>query len=185
MTATEWIGRRIYLLWKAILISTAFAPALGVYGIVLLTECEYVMGAFFMATAFALWGLCHVCLRRSVKHSPRLELKPTSVEVADNETLNFLLVYLLPLITRDLTDYNWIAWGIVAAVFVLVVAASYSYHFNPLLVFSGWHFYKVNTEEEVKYVLITRDRIREAKKPRRVGRLTEYIFLDKEPETNA
>lgn len=167
------------------LISTAFGPALGVYGIVLLTECEYLAGTAFIASALALWGVCHLSLRYSMKHSPRLELTPTSVEVADNETLSFLLVYLLPLITRDLTDYNWIAWGIVAAVFVLVVAASYTYHFNPLLVLSGWHFYKVNTEEEVKYVLITRDRILEARKPRRVGRLTEYIFLDKGPTTNA
>ncbi len=185
MGISERIGRAGYTLWKAMLISTAFAPALGVYGVVLLTECEYVWGVASMAAALALWVICHLSLRFSMKHSPRMELKPTSVEVADNEMLGFLLVYLLPLITRDLADYNWIAWGIVAAVFVLVIAASYTYHFNPLLVFSGWHFYKVNTEEEVRYVLISRDRILDAKTPRRVGRLTEYIFLDKERPKNA
>ena len=185
MRVREWIGRRVYTLWKALLVSTAFAPALGVYGIVLLTECDYVAGSLFVAGSLALWLICHLCLRYSMRHSPRLQLKPTSVEVADNETLSFLLLYLLPLITRDLTDYNWLAWAIVATVFVLVVAASYTYHFNPLLVVSRWHFYKVNTEEQVKYVLISRDRILEAGKPRRVGRLAEYIFLDKEKPKNA
>ena len=176
---TALIGRWTYRLWKATLIATAFAPALGVYGVVLLTECEYLLSFLFIGTGVVLWALCHLFLRWSVRRASRLELKPTSVEVADSETLGFLLVYLLPLITRDLTEYNWIAWVIVASVFVLVVAAGYTYHFNPLLVLTGWHFYKINTTEEVRYVLITRDRILEANKPRKVGRLTEYIFLDK------
>ena len=167
------------------LIFTAFAPALGIYGIVLLMDSEYASGSMSILGAVALWAICHLSLRHSMKHAPRIELRPTSVEVADNETIGFLLVYLLPLITRNVADYNWLAFGIVAAVFVLVMAASYTYHFNPLLVLSGWHFYKVNTEENVRYVLISRDRILDAKTPRRVGRLTEYIFFDKGEPKNA
>lgn len=174
-----WLGRWIYTCWKALLIATAFAPALVVYGMLQLVDCRYASGAALMAAALALWAFCHWSLRRSVKRAPRLELRTTSVEVADNETVGFLLVYLLPLITRNLADYDWLAWSIVAAVFVFVIAGSYAYHFNPLLVCSGWHFYKVDTKERVRYLLISRDRILDAGAPRRVGRLTEYIFLDK------
>ncbi len=90
---------------------TAFAPALGIYGIVLLMDSEYASGSMSILGAVALWAICHLSLRHSMKHAPRIELRPTSVEVADNETIGFLLVYLLPLITRNMADYNWLAFG--------------------------------------------------------------------------
>ena len=179
------LGRWIYIAWKALLIATAFAPALVVYGVLLLLECEYGLGVAFLLISIALWVFCHWNLRNSVKHAPAMELKTTSVEAADNETASFLLVYLLPLITRNLTDYDWFAWIIVAGLFVLVIATGYAYHFNPLLVLAGWHFYKVNTREQVRYLMISRDRILDVRTPRRVGRLTEYIFLDKGKRENA
>ena len=180
-----WLGRRIYAFRRVMLIFTAFAPALIVYGVVLLAEHEYAWGVVSILGAGVLWIICIAILRHTVKHSPPIELRPTSVDVADNETIGFLLVYLLPIITRNVTDYNWLAFGVVAAVFALVMAASYTYHFNPLLVLSGWHFYKVNTENNVMYVLVTRDRILRPEKPRSVARLTEYVLIDQGTPQNA
>ena len=93
--------------------------------------------------------------------------------------MNFLLIYLLPLITRDLATYNWQAWIVIALIFCGVVATSYSYHFNPLLVVFCYHFYKVSDKEGMSYVLITRKQLFKANNTLEVVKLSEYVLLAK------
>jgi hypothetical protein len=66
----------------------------------------------------------------------------------------------------------------VAALFFLIVATSHSYHFNPLLGFLGYHFYEVNIEGGITYVLITKQNIADCKSITQVVQLTEYMILE-------
>ena len=180
-TRERWLeafGSGVYFLRNALLASTALAPALFVYAVVAVTESDYHRAAILASFAIGLWIGCDLWLERCVRRAPREGLNVTSVEAADNEALGLVLVYILPLITRDLDSFNFVAWIVIAVFLMIIVAVSYTYYFNPLLVVSGWHFYKVDTERHVKYILITKERKRDTGYMR-VGKLTEYIYVDK------
>ena len=104
-----------------------------------------------------------------------------TVETADHEIFGLVLIYLLPLITRDLVNYNWLVWILVTLIFCLVVATSYGFHFNPLLVFLGYHFYRVTEKGGIPHVLIANRRIYKTGETLNVARLSEYVLIEKKP----
>ena len=64
-----------------------------------------------------------------------------------------LVVYLLPLLRTSFSDLEPMILIAAVAVFLALALTGYNYHFNPLLRFLGWNFYKVGTPEGVTYVL--------------------------------
>lgn len=166
---------------KVLLALTAFAPVLLTYAAVSAMNCEYVHAVTFVITCIVLVLVCAGLLRFARTRLQSRPYRTTTVETADNEVFGLLLVYVLPLITRDLAAYNWYAWILVTLLFCLVVATSYGYHFNPLLIFLRYHFYKVTESEGMPHVLITRRRIYQTGEVLEVGRVTEYVLIEKGP----
>ena len=105
-------------------------------------------------------------------------MKIKSVKTVDNEIVGFLLVYLLPLINQSQTTIKLPVLLFVAVIFFLIVYNSHAYHFNPLLVFFGYHFFEVTIEGDITYVLITRKKITDCKNVSQVVQLTEYMILE-------
>ena len=66
----------------------------------------------------------------------------------------------------------------VAVIFFFIAHNSHAYHFNPLLVFFGYHFFEVTIEGDITYVLITRQNITDCKAVSQVVQLTEYMIFD-------
>ena len=163
-----------------LLTATAFAPALLVYAWLWAAQCYYWEAIYSVIACFVLVVLCLGLMAYAKKNLATIPYVTKSIETVDSETMNFLLIYLMPLITRDLATYNWKAWIVIAIIFCVVVATSYSYHFNPLLVIFRYHFYKVSDKEGMSYVLITRRRLFKANEDLRVGRLSEYILIEKD-----
>lgn len=169
---------------KLMLTGTALAPVLLVYAWVLFTAHQPMtalllisLAAVLVVTMIALLRYCRANLERS-------KFKVTSIEAADREYVTFILLYLSPLFTAEVNDVNWNVLVPSLVIFVLVISTGFGYHFNPLLGALGWHFYKVNTDEGVTYVLITKKELRTAKQCLTVGQLTEYIVIDL-PESGA
>ena len=115
---------------KFLLAATAFAPTLLTYAAVSVINCDYWYAAAFVAGCVLLVFLCAGLLRFAKSHLQSRVYHVASVETADNEVFGLLLIYLLPLITRDLATYNWLAWILVTLLFCLVVATSYGFHFK-------------------------------------------------------
>ena len=165
---------------KWILGCTAFAPALLTYTYVAYRDCELSLAAIFLLSFILLLATCVLLLRRARSSFEEIHVEPTKVEIADNEVMSFLLIYLLPLITRDIGDFDWEVWLVVAVVFIFTIVCSYSYHFNPLLVMLGWHFYKITTKAGVVYVVITKRHLVDSNRQLTLVQLTEYVLIDKE-----
>lgn len=163
---------------RLLLTSTAIAPILVTYAWMAYREGERTHALVFLMACGILVLICLRMLSYSAKHLESMEFKPSAVEVADRENSAFLLLYLLPLFTAEYGSLNWQIWVPTILVFGVVVATSYSYHFNPLLGILGWHFYKVGTDEGVTYMLITKRHLKTSKETIEVGQLTEYIVLD-------
>ena len=166
---------------KFLLAATAFAPILLVYTVVSVINHNYYHAAAFMTGCAVLIFMCVALLRFASREIQSMDYRTETVEVADGEVFGLLLVYLLPLINRDLDNYNWPIWFLVMSLFCLVVATSYGYHFNPLLIFLGYHFYKVKEKDKITHILITRRRIYKTRESLKVARIATYILFEKKP----
>ncbi len=165
---------------KWVLGCTAFAPALLTYTYVAYRDGEALLAATFLISFMLLLTICVSLLRHARSSFEPIHVEPTKVEIADNEVMSFLLIYLLPLITRDIQDFDWEVWVVVAVIFVFTIVCSYSYHFNPLLVMLRWHFYKITTKAGIGYIVITKRHLVDSKRELILAQLTEYVLIDKE-----
>ena len=163
-----------------LLTATSVAPVLLAFAILFGLEGNWATGIVFLVICLLLVMLCVVMIRKARSQLEDIDFQVSSIEAADRENVSFLVIYILPLFTANLSELNWSIWIPVIAIFGWITATGYSYHFNPLLNLLGWHFYRVHTSEGVTYVLLTKKELRTANTKLVVGQLTEYIVLDKE-----
>ena len=164
---------------KYALALTAFAPALFIYAVVSAVEGEICRAVWLALVVGVLVVICLELLDFTRNDVRSRSFHADGVESVDSEVFGFVLIYLLPLITRDLADYNWAAWALIAVLFCAVVAIGQGYHFNPLLTVLGYHFYRVREEKGIPHILITRRRLYSARAELTVARLSDFVLLDK------
>ena len=165
---------------KFILTLTAFAPILLVYAIVCILNTQMIL-CFTFIIVFLVLALIYQLILNTIREDlDSLDLNVISVENADGDTLNLLLIYLIPLITRDIGDYNWIIWLVITLFFCIVVAVSYGHQCNPLLMITGYHYYKVKGTGNIVYILITKRRISTAQRSLQVSIVSDYLLIDLE-----
>jgi hypothetical protein len=110
---------------------------------------------------------------------PDEPLTTKKVRTADKEVLAFLLVYLLPLFTKDLIfTGNWVTPAYILGIIAFSVYHSNSFTFNPLLTLAGYHFYEVENENGMVYLLVTRKTLHRHDNALRVKQLADYIYLE-------
>lgn len=163
---------------RILLTSTAIAPVGLTYAWVAFAQGERNAAYIIVCFVVVLVCICIAMLRFAKRNLEKMKFVPSSIEAADKENIGFMLLYLLPLFTDEFNSLNWSLWIPTLAIFGLVTANGYGYHFNPLLGVLRWHFYKVSSKEGVSYILITKRHLRSASTNLTVGQLTEYILID-------
>ena len=148
------------------LTATAIAPVGLIYAVVSVLQMQITTAiAFLVGTCIAVLvcvGILGTIKGRSgVKSSSSAPEKHriTSIEPADRENTAIILLYLMPLFTKDVVDLNWEIWIPRLLVFISIGMTSHIYFFNPLLSILGWHFYRMNTPENVTRILISKKTI--------------------------
>lgn len=165
---------------KTLLTASAIAPISFVYAWAAYHQGEGSVALIAVLVGVAAVAACMIVLRFARTGLERIPFKAQEIEPADSENIGFMLLYLLPLFTDKINTLNWEIWIPIVAIFSVITATGYGYHFNPLLGLLRWHFYKITSTEGVTYVLITKKHIRRASQVLSVGQLTEYILLDLE-----
>jgi hypothetical protein len=165
---------------RLLLTATALAPIAAVYGYVFLMEQQYRSALIAVGLCVALVAACTWLLHHLQTKAETSEFHITSIEAADRENVAFLILYVFPLLTSDITELHWNLVVPILVVFGVVISTGFNYHFNPLLGIAGWHFYRVSTDEGVTFVLITKRRLRDINHSFRVAEVTEYIVIDVE-----
>lgn len=163
---------------KLLLTITAIAPVLLTYALISFLNDNIIEAAILFFIFLILFFICFSLLYYMKKNLERMDFRADSAEVADSENIAILVLYLLPLLSGRSITPDWKVWLPVVLVFGLAIIASYGYHFNPLLGFFGWHFYKVRSKENVTYVLITKKQLVNVTEMIEVGQLTEYMLVD-------
>lgn len=160
--------------------TTAVAPVGLVYAFAFLFEGKFLVAGTISIGVIALVFVAFRFIVYCRSTLQGLTQNITSAETADQENVAFLLLYITPLFTSQTGDMNFVMLAIVGVVFIAVVMAGNNYHFNPLLNLLGWHFYKIDTPDNVKRILISRRDIVNVRDEVTVITLTSYVLLEKE-----
>jgi cobalamin synthase len=156
------------------------APVGITYAWVAWIQDARVTAFYILIGSLSLFVGCLLVLLSAQKSLPASTFKAKSIEASDHENTAFLLLYVMPLFTSQFNTLDWEFWVPTVIIFAVITATGYNYHFNPMLGLLGWHFYKVESQEGVTFVLITKKQIRTASTELKVGQLTEYMLLDLE-----
>ena len=167
------------LLGSFLLTATAVAPVLIAYAIVALIEQDILSCIVIISITIVLVILCFILLRLIRNKQAPFSLSITAVDSADRESLGLMVLYLMPLIGFRFSELDWRMLAPAIVLFLSLVVTGTSYHFNPLFNCLGWHFYKVDTKENVKYLLITKKRLRNVNSPISVVELSKYTLMEK------
>ncbi|MDR3199248.1 MAG: hypothetical protein LBU34_15380, partial [Planctomycetaceae bacterium] len=109
------------------------------------------------------------------QHVSLIPLNTNSVKPSKKNTLSFLFVYSLPLLIQD--KFNTPLVGIAVFITFLLVYGCNTFSYNPVLNLFGFYFYEVTSDENIPYVLITRDEILQSHSPLWVKQIGHHIFI--------
>jgi hypothetical protein len=166
---------------KIFLVSTSLAPIL-----ITLAFLEIRAHDYWTAVAWLVGALVLVMATRGLLYLCRQQLEPLNVHFAkaktsDREVIGFLLAYVTPLALTSGKVPEIDAWAIAFLIllFGAVVWGTHAYDFNPLLGLMGYHFFEVENDKGITYIVITRKSIVDVHQITAVVQLTEYVLLDR------
>ena len=165
-------------LGKLLFTLTSVSPVMLLMALLALLDEECLYAVVFSISGAGLLSLCLFIFRLVRQHSEKMPFSFDSIEPADKDSIGVLLVYLTPLLTTSLMQFQWMNWLITVAVIVVLISLSNSLPLNPILNALGWHSYRVSTDEQVKYILVTKKHLRNVAKSTTVVELADYILVD-------
>jgi hypothetical protein len=166
---------------KPLLVATSMAPILLAFAVNAISEGRSFGDYWFwLVLAALLVCLCHLIMRFSSTQLQRQHLTIKSFKSSDKEVMTFLVAYLLPLVSAKSLGLNGHLLSIVFAVLVFFAAIYHSnaFDFNPLLGLFGYHFYEMQTDNGMTFLLITRRHLLKPNHRVEVVQLFPYTFLN-------
>jgi hypothetical protein len=166
---------------KPLLVSTSMSPVLIAYGINAVADdkgpLEYLP---WFGAAVGMVCLCLLILRFAKTQLEKQHLKVKSIKSSDKEVMTFLLAYLLPLIPAKTIGISghYLTVVFVFSMFFLAIYYSNAFDFNPLLGLCGYHFYEVQSEDGMTFLLITSKHLLKPEQVAEVVQLFPYTFLN-------
>lgn len=165
---------------KLLLVVSSLAPVLGAYAVNALSRKEFASAGWYAGIGFGLAIICLLVIHACHKHLAREPLKVKKVVAADKQTLTFLIVYLLPMLTKGVLtlEGDLLTTTYVFGIIGLAVYHSNAFTFNPILALSGYHFYEVESQGGMTYLLLTKQIIRSQENDLSVVGISDYVFLE-------
>jgi len=140
---------------------------------------NWTFGLGYLFVAIALIVIFLIILRLAKSRLEILKISIEEIKTADNETISFIIVYLLPLANGVTDNFNIPVLIFVAIFFFFIVMTTNSYHFNPLINLTGYHFYEIKIKGGITYILLSKKNVSTSKSIKEVYQLTEYMILEK------
>lgn len=166
---------------KLFLVATSLAPVL-----LTLAFLEFRAHELWWALGYLIATLVLVQATTALLNLCKMQLGVIKVKLfraktSDREVIGFLLAYVLPLALTGSVAAKPDGWSLLYLVvlFGAVVWGTHAYDFNPLLGLIGYHFYEVEVEGGITYVVISKRTIVDVQQVTEVVQLTEYVLLDK------
>lgn len=164
---------------RVILALTAVAPVSVSLAYIFATRNhDWLMALLAICLCVALAIISSWIVTSAASKFEKLPIAIKKVKSADKEVVGFFIAYALPLIFKGASDQDMGAWLLAGLMLMFVLWTTHALHVNPVLGLIGFHFYEVETQEGVTYLLITKRTINNLKSITSVVQLTEYGILD-------
>ena len=166
---------------KFLLVLTSLSPVLLGYAVNSYSQGS--SAAYYYAVLGVGFGL--VCLLLIQFCKTRLQVQTLTVKkvkAVDKQALAFLVIYLMPLFSNNAIDFQLHP---MTAAYVLLTIGVVVYHtnafaFNPVLALLRYHFYEVETEAGMTYLLVTRKVLQSQDGQHKVVKIGNYVFMDRD-----
>lgn len=167
---------------KVFLVATSIAPISITLAFVSVRSGNYVECLFWLLVAGGLVLATKGILYLSQTRLEVLSVTLSKAKTSDREVIGFLLAYVVPLAlgAGQIPQIDKWAVGFLVLFFGAVVWGTQAYDFNPLLGLIGYHFFEIELQSGITYVLITKRSIVSVQQVTAVVQLTEYVLLDRE-----
>tara|TARA_R110002111_G_scaffold100976_6_gene156480 strand:- start:40596 stop:41165 length:570 start_codon:yes stop_codon:yes gene_type:complete len=165
---------------KLLLVITSLAPVLGAFAVNAFSHRKFMEGATITFIGLCLVFICLLLIEGCLTTIQVEPLNVSKVKSVDKQTLTFLLVYLLPFLTENTIVFagDYLTTGYVFVVIGLAVYHSNAFTFNPILALRDYHFYEVESNEGMVYLLMTKEILHTQSKQFEVVKLSDYLYLD-------
>jgi len=114
----------------------------------------------------------------SKKNLEILNVKIKKAKSTDKEVISFCISYALPVIFRSSSASDLNSWLFASFLLFSVLWMTNAMPANPVLGLLGYHFYEVDLDSGVGYVLITKKSITHIKQIERVVQIGDYGILE-------
>ena len=165
---------------KLALVMSTLAPVLGAFGVHSISHGEFTAFYCYFAAAIGMILLTWLIVRECRKKIAIETLSTKEVRSMDKESLSFLLVYLLPLLAKDVGQYtkDFATVIYVFAAIALVVSHGNLVTFNPILALLGWHFYEVKSGDGMVCTLVSKQIIRKQEADFQVLEIYPFFYME-------
>lgn len=166
---------------KLIYFFSAVTPACITFSIVWIIQGRGIMfPAILVSVSIIICILFIASFRYGYKNIASMAIRVTDVSTDDLWILGYGISYLLPLANMAIDEWNlFILIGISLIIGVTIPFVNSAFP-HPLLFFRGYHFYNIATENGISsYILISKKKIRNKKDIKTVGRIFEFLLIEK------
>lgn len=166
-------------LLRVLLALTAVAPIFISLAYILASHSKKIFLAVLSLLFCIFLGFIAVTIiKKSQEKLEKLPITITKAKSADKEVIGFFAAYALPLLFRGHAVPDIGAWVIAILMLIFVLWTTHALQVNPVLGLFGYHFYEVETENGISYLMITDRKINNIQSIKNVIQLSEYGVLE-------
>jgi|SRR5690625_229089 len=165
---------------KFLLVSTSLSPVLGAIAVSQYAyNSPWTQWVWWIIAALLLVLLCWLMLFYAARNAQKSLLKIREFERGDQEVVAFLLAYLLPFISAgDMPVFHhWMIAVYVLGIIFWSISHSGALHFNPVMGFIGYRFYRVRNGDGTVQLLISKSELRRVDIEVETVRLAQHVYL--------
>ena len=169
-------------LGKFLLVVTSLSPILFAYAVNSVSKGDSTAAYYFTicGVGFSVIGFLILWFCKTQISIETLKIK--KVKSVDKQAIAFLVIYLMPLFADNAIDFRAHPW---TAIYVIAIIGVVVYHnnafaFNPLLALLWYHFYEIENEDGMTFMLVTRKLLRKQSNTIKVVEIADYVYMDRE-----
>ncbi|MFN3194043.1 MAG: hypothetical protein ACE361_26275 [Aureliella sp.] len=165
---------------KLALVMSTVAPVLGAFGINAFSNGATSAGWWYVGIALGMIVITALILFECHRRIETETLKIETTKSVDKESLSFLLVYLLPLLAKDVNQFTGDTWTAfyVFGVIALVVAHGNLVTFNPVFALFRLHFYEVKTVGGMTCTFVSKQIIKKQSGEYRAIEVYPFFYME-------
>lgn len=163
---------------RILLALTAIAPLSISVTFLFVRAHHYAWAAVALACCVALGELARAIIAHAGRTLETLPVVIVKAKSADKEVIGFFVTYALPLVLHQPSSPDLAAWLFAGGMLLFVLWGTHTLQVNPVLGVMGFHFYEVETDGGISYLMITRREISNVLSVRQVVQLSEYGILE-------